>query len=304
MNMSKTAGCANHRARSKVNKLSPRSTALSLAILLAGLIEPASGNPTPELFEAPMLRAVLQDLEKTHAIRFSGMEKIVDEPVGRFHGTVRERVQALLRNYNTVIIQSSDATIEKVIIVGRIDTLIKSASKLEVRILSERPRPVSPEKCIEPAGGSLLDPLSRLSNDSIRVSSEFGMRKHPIRGHLASHKGIDLAASEGTPVYAVGDGLVVTKDWKHGYGNIVRLRHDRGVETVYAHLSRFASTLRKDDRVRRGEMIGHVGSTGKSTASHLHYEVLFEGRHVDPRHADRHFCSRSLEAMAQQPVLY
>ena len=122
-----------------------------------------------------------------------------------------------------------------------------------------------------PSGGPLA---------SMRLSSSFGLRLHPILGGYRAHKGIDLAASAGSPIYATADGIVSRADWAGGYGLTVQLRHPGGVETRYAHMQRLAVT--PGERVRKGETIGYVGSTGRSTGPHLHYEVLVGGRAVNP----------------------
>ena len=114
-----------------------------------------------------------------------------------------------------------------------------------------------------------------------RVSSTFGMRRHPILGFLRMHKGLDLAAPHGTPVYAPIDGRVAMAGRNRGYGNFIKLVHADGVSSGYGHLSRFA--VRAGERVSRGEVIGYVGSTGLSTGPHLHWEVWKNGKTVNPR---------------------
>ena len=99
---------------------------------------------------------------------------------------------------------------------------------------------------------------------------------------MRAHKGVDFAAAKGTPVRAVGDGVVTSAGWGGGYGNVVQLRHIRGFGSRYAHLSRFAKGIRPGVRVMQGDTIGYVGSTGLSTGPHLHYEFHSEGRAVDP----------------------
>lgn len=127
------------------------------------------------------------------------------------------------------------------------------------------------------AGGFLRTPL-----DGARLTSGFGMRRHPVLGFGRHHEGLDFAAPTGTPVYAASDGLVASARFERGYGRTVRLNHAGGVETVYAHLSRFPRELRPGQRVRQGDVIGHVGSTGMSTGPHLHYEIRIAGRAQDP----------------------
>jgi murein DD-endopeptidase MepM/ murein hydrolase activator NlpD len=112
-------------------------------------------------------------------------------------------------------------------------------------------------------------------------TSSFGIRSDPFQGRAAMHAGIDLAGPVGTPIYATADGTVLESGWNSGgYGNLVKLDHGRGIETRYGHLSQMH--VRAGQRVKRGEMIGRMGSTGRSTGSHLHYEVRIDGRAVNP----------------------
>ncbi|MDO1559418.1 peptidoglycan DD-metalloendopeptidase family protein [Brevundimonas sp. 2R-24] len=121
--------------------------------------------------------------------------------------------------------------------------------------------------------------------DGARISSNFGMRRHPIAGYRRMHQGIDFAAGMGTPVVSAADGVVVEARRWGGYGNWVRIRHTGGWETGYAHLSRYARGLRAGQRVRQGQVIAYVGSTGASTGPHLHYELWRNGQRVNPRGA-------------------
>ncbi|MEO1198456.1 MAG: M23 family metallopeptidase [Pseudomonadota bacterium] len=112
--------------------------------------------------------------------------------------------------------------------------------------------------------------------------SGFGMRRHPILGYRRMHNGADWAARSGTPIMAAGDGVVTHADWKSGYGRHIVIRHANGYQTTYSHMSGYASGVREGVRVRLGQVIGYVGSSGLSTGAHLHYEVLVNGRFVDP----------------------
>ncbi len=137
-------------------------------------------------------------------------------------------------------------------------------------------------------GRSLRRSFLRTPLDGARISSGYGMRSHPVLGFNRMHKGVDFAAPTGTRVYAAADGTVVSARREGGYGLMVRLRHAGGVETRYAHLSRFARGLAPGRRVRQGHVIGAVGSTGMSTGPHLHYEVAVGGRAVNPsRHVQQ-----------------
>lgn len=132
-------------------------------------------------------------------------------------------------------------------------------------------------------GRSARRTLMRTPIDGARLSSGYGMRRHPVLGYSRAHKGIDFAAPTGTPIWAAGDGTVVEAGWKNGYGRYVRIRHGGGYETAYAHMSRFAKGVTRGSRVSQGDVVGYVGATGLATGPHLHYEVLIDGRHHDPR---------------------
>jgi len=118
--------------------------------------------------------------------------------------------------------------------------------------------------------------------DGARLSSSFGMRKHPISGFNKMHKGIDFAAPKGTPVYAGGNGVIEKAGVNGGYGKYIRIRHNNEYKTAYAHLSDFKKGINKGVRVNQGEIIGYVGSTGKSTGPHLHYEIIYQNKQINP----------------------
>jgi murein DD-endopeptidase MepM/ murein hydrolase activator NlpD len=131
-------------------------------------------------------------------------------------------------------------------------------------------------------GRSLRKFLLRTPVDGARLSSTFGMRRHPILGYSRMHKGVDFAAPSGTPIYAAGSGRVVAAGRNGGYGNYIRVRHSGEYSTAYAHLSRFGKGIRVGQRVRQGQVIGYVGTTGRSTGPHLHYEVLRNDQQINP----------------------
>jgi murein DD-endopeptidase MepM/ murein hydrolase activator NlpD len=114
------------------------------------------------------------------------------------------------------------------------------------------------------------------------VTSGFGGRNHPILGYTKMHTGVDWGSAMGTPVFAAGNGVIEKADWEGGYGKYVRVRHANGYETAYGHLSAYARGMEAGKKVRQGQVIGYVGSTGLSTGAHLHYEILINGRFVDP----------------------
>ena len=131
-------------------------------------------------------------------------------------------------------------------------------------------------------GKNIKKSLLKTPIDGGRLSSNFGMRKHPISGYNKLHKGVDFAAPKGTPVYAGGDGIIDYVGSNGGYGKYIRIRHNNEYKTAYAHLSRFKKDLYKGLRVNQGEIIGYVGSTGNSTGPHLHYEILYKNKHLNP----------------------
>lgn len=125
--------------------------------------------------------------------------------------------------------------------------------------------------------------LMKTPIDGARLSSGFGTRKHPILGYQKAHKGVDFAAARGTPIKAAGDGVILRADRYGSFGNYVKIRHANNYETAYAHLNGFARNIRKGARVRQGDIIGYVGTTGRSTGPHLHYEVHLKGVAVNPQ---------------------
>lgn len=132
-------------------------------------------------------------------------------------------------------------------------------------------------------GNSLRKALLRTPIDGARISSGFGMRKHPILGYSRMHKGMDFAAPSGTPIYAAGNGTIAKIGRNGGYGNYIRIKHANGYSTAYAHMSKFAKGLKQGSRVHQGDVIGYVGTTGRSTGPHLHYEVLVKSEQVNPK---------------------
>ena len=128
---------------------------------------------------------------------------------------------------------------------------------------------------------SVKKALMKTPINGARLSSPFGMRKHPIDGFNKMHRGTDFAAPMGTPIMASGDGTVKKAGWCGGGGNCVKIKHNSTYETVYAHMSKFARGIKAGVRVKQGQTIGYVGSTGKSTGPHLHYEVIVNGKKVN-----------------------
>ena len=131
------------------------------------------------------------------------------------------------------------------------------------------------------SGKSIQKALMKTPINGARLSSPFGMRKHPIDGFNKMHRGTDFAAPLGTPIMASGNGVIKKAGWCGGGGNCVVIKHNSTYQTVYAHMSKFASGIRSGVRVKQGQTIGFVGSTGKSTGPHLHYEVIVNGKKIN-----------------------
>ena len=130
-------------------------------------------------------------------------------------------------------------------------------------------------------GKSVQKALMKTPINGARLSSKFGMRKHPIDGFTKMHQGTDFAAPLGTPIKASGDGFIERAKWCGGGGNCIKIKHNTTYSTVYAHMSKFASGIRAGIRIKQGQIIGYVGSTGKSTGPHLHYEVIKNGKRIN-----------------------
>jgi len=130
-------------------------------------------------------------------------------------------------------------------------------------------------------GKSVKKALMKTPINGARLSSSFGMRKHPILGYNKMHRGTDFAAPEGTPIMASGDGVIIKAGWCGGGGNCVKIKHNKTYQTVYAHMKNFSNLSIPGNRVKQGQIIGYVGSTGLSTGPHLHYEVIENGKKIN-----------------------
>jgi murein DD-endopeptidase MepM/ murein hydrolase activator NlpD len=130
-------------------------------------------------------------------------------------------------------------------------------------------------------GKSVEKALMKTPINGARLSSSFGMRKHPIDGYNKMHKGTDFAAPMGTPIMASGSGVITRARWCGGGGNCIKIKHTSVYETIYAHMEKFARGIKEGVRIKQGQIIGYVGSTGKSTGPHLHYEVIENGKKIN-----------------------
>ena len=134
----------------------------------------------------------------------------------------------------------------------------------------------------DPRGHSARKALLLTPIDGARLSSRYGKRRHPILGYTKMHRGLDFAAASGTPIYAGGDGSLEMAGTNGAYGRYIRIRHNATYSTAYGHMRRFARGMRRGTRVKQGQVIGYVGTTGRSTGPHLHYEILSKGRQINP----------------------
>lgn len=135
----------------------------------------------------------------------------------------------------------------------------------------------------QPDGRSIKRTLMKTPINGARMSSGFGKRRHPVLGYTKMHKGVDFAAPTGTPIFAAGDGVVEKAGWFSSFGKYIRIRHNSKLKTAYAHLNKIKPAVKVGARVKQGQVIGHVGTTGRSTGPHLHYEVMVHGKQVNPR---------------------
>ena len=131
-------------------------------------------------------------------------------------------------------------------------------------------------------GHSARKALMKTPINGARLSSGYGTRRHPILGFNKMHRGVDFAAPRGTPIFAAGSGTIIYRSRNGSYGNYIRIRHNSKYSTAYGHLSKFSRYVAKGSRVRQGQIIGYVGTTGRSTGAHLHYEILSRGRQINP----------------------
>lgn len=135
-------------------------------------------------------------------------------------------------------------------------------------------------------GKGIRRSLLKTPIDGARMTSGYGMRRHPVLGYSKMHAGVDFGAPKGTPVYAAGNGTVERASWFSSYGNYIKIRHSGDMRTAYAHLSGYAKGIKAGAKVKQGQVIGYVGSTGRSTGPHLHYEVIVGGKAINPNKLD------------------
>lgn len=191
-----------------------------------------------------------------------------------------------LERFDHIVIHGTDGQVERILILGAKKAAPvalngsgggKGVNGVKKAALPGRLDRSPAQALLKPGMRPLRWPL-----DNTLVTSGYGPRRHPILGGSRNHLGVDLRASSGTPIRAAADGVVMFKGHRGSYGRYIRLRHDLGLETAYGHMKGYAKSVGAGSRVRRGDIIGYVGSSGLSTGPHLHFEVIMDGRQVDP----------------------
>ena len=196
------------------------------------------------------------------------------------HEIVTEKAEQVLPDIpepvyekKSIIVSSGDTLIELLVKEG----LDRTTANTVITTLKKVFNPRQLQK-----GQSVRKTLMVTPIDGARLSSGYGMRRHPVLGYSRMHKGLDFAARIGTPIMAAGDGVIDYIGRKGGYGKYIRIRHANEYKTGYGHMSRYAKGIRKGARVKQGQIIGYVGSTGVSTGPHLHYEVFLRNKSINP----------------------
>ena len=230
------------------------------ALAVAGEID---GSLYAAADEAGVPARVIVDLIRLYSFDVDFQRDI--QPGDRF-----QLYYEVLRNADGEVVKSQDILYARLIVGGK-----------ELPLYRFRHKDGDAEYYNE-KGESVRKALMKTPIDGARLSSRYGLRRHPILGYTKMHRGIDFAAPRGTPIMAAGDGKVEVASWNGSYGRYVRIRHTSEFKTAYAHMTRIAKSVHPGSRVRQGEIIGYVGTTGRSTGPHLHYEVLRGNRQVNP----------------------
>ena len=222
----------------------------------SSLYEAASGQSVPAKTLAQLIRVFSYDVDFQRDIREGDQFEILYEPYTDDYGKVIDTGEIL---YSSLKLSGTRLNIFRF-------TLSDGTT----------------EDYFDDEGRSIRKALMRTPIDGARLTSNFGNRKHPTLGYTKMHRGVDFGAPRGTPIFAAGDGVIDKIGVNGAYGNYIRLRHGTIYHTAYAHLDKFKKTLYLGRRVKQGEVIGFVGSSGRSTGPHLHYEVLKYGKQVNP----------------------
>ncbi len=245
-----------------------------LATMLSGRADPVRLSALlPEEIDAPRNPAA-----RAMAQRFDEVEAMQTAMVEQVRAATRQRYRATLASLRRIGINPTRFHRAAMAMGGPYEPVPESADNADPRFRALFSSWRALDQLEQGVAGI---PSARPLRDQTNLTSGYGIRSDPFRGRAAMHAGIDLAGPYGTPIYATADGVVGRSEWNSGgYGNLVEIDHGQGIQTRYGHLSRLVA--RPGQRVRRGELLGLMGSTGRSTGSHLHYEVRIDGRAVNP----------------------
>jgi murein DD-endopeptidase MepM/ murein hydrolase activator NlpD len=258
-------------------------TAFAGVVLLsasAAGAQEASERPSGDI----LLTDQLERIAEQRDITFKGLDKTFGVPAPRNGEVDWDRLGLPLSEFNHTVVHTPDGTVKQVIIMGPKRRAAALTAPIPRRrpVLAETPA-AAPVNGAGPASAKQLQrAILSAPPEKVRVSSRYGRRMHPVLGYNRQHRAIDFAAPAGTPIKAPSDGQVVRAGRNGAYGNYIRIDHGNGYQTAYGHLQRIAANAGEAARVRAGQVIGYVGSTGRSTGPHLHYELWINGQPVNP----------------------
>ncbi len=246
-------------------------------VLLATLAATAlqEGGARAEISDRPSTSSTFKRISPPKGTEFKGLDGFAVHVTAR--GDWRQRIDDLKR-FNHTIVRGPNGEVLRVTILGPKILPLPRAKPIRAALALDTKMPDRGFTRLRLGMRPLGWPL-----EGVAISSGYGMREHPILGGPRPHQGVDMPAPAGTPLRAAADGTIRFRGRNGSYGRFIRLDHGFGLETAYGHLLSYAKGLRRSARVRRGEVIGYVGSSGLSTGPHLHYEVRMNGRAVDPQ---------------------
>ncbi len=244
---------------------------ISVALAVAAL---ADSGARAAAAERPSASSTIKRISPPKGTEIEGLGGSISHVTAP--GDWRQRIDDLKR-FNHTVVHGPDGEILRVIVLGPKKLPVPRAKPIRAALALDTKLPDRVPTLLKPGMRRLGWPVAGTA-----IGSGFGVREHPILGGTRPHRGVDLPAPSGTPVRAAANGTIRFRGRNGNYGRFIRLDHGFGLETAYAHLRGYAKDLRRGTRVRRGEVIGYVGSSGLSTGPHLHYEVRMNGRAVDP----------------------